>query len=66
MPSTTSATATADSSGKNTFTGFGSSPTGGTKTGAGPKVQATALGFGRTFGLAMVLSGVTAGIMWML
>ena len=66
MAATTSAAATAGSSGKNTFTGFGSSPTGGSQTGAGPKVQAAALGFGRTFGLTMVLSGITAGIMWML
>ena len=41
---------------------FGSKPT----SGAEPKVQALALGFGRTYGMAMVLAGVTGGFVFML
>ncbi len=50
--------------GDTTATGsvFGSKPT----SGAGPNVQGLVLGFGRTYGLAMVLAGVTGGFMLML
>ena len=41
---------------------FGSKPT----SGAGPNVQALALGFGRTYGLMMVLGGVTGGFILLL
>lgn len=50
--------------GDTTATGsiFGSKPT----SGAQPSVQALALGFGRTYGLAMVLAAVTGGFVFML
>lgn len=60
--STTDSAAT----GSNTYTGFGGSPTNPSKTGAAPKVQALALGFGRTYGLAMVLASVLGGFVVML
>lgn len=65
---TTGAASTADSTatGSNTYTGFGGSPTNPSKTDAAPKVQAVALGFGRTYGLAMVLAGLMGGFMLML
>jgi len=47
--------------GSSIYTGFGGSPTNPSKTGAAPVVQALALGFGRTYGLAMVLAGVMGG-----
>jgi len=52
--------------GSNTYTGFGGSPTNPSKTGAAPKVQALALGFGRTYGLAIVLLGVMGGFTFVL
>lgn len=59
----TGSASTADSTatGSNTYTGFGGSPTNPSKTGTAPKVQALALGFGRTYGLAMILAGVMGG-----
>jgi len=63
---TTGAASDSTATGSNTFTGFGGSPTNPSKTGAAPKVQALALGFGRTYGLAMVLAGVMGGFMVML
>ncbi len=59
-------TADSTATGSNTYTGFGNSPTNPSKTGAGPKVQALALGFGRTYGLAMVLAGVMGGFVLVL
>lgn len=59
-------TADSTATGSNTFTGFGNSPTDPTKSGARPRVQAVALGFGRTWGLTTVLAGVTGGFMFML
>ena len=68
MASTTTgsgaATAGATATGQNTFTGFGgTSPTG---TSAADRTQALALGFGRTYGLAIVLGSVCGGFMLVL
>ncbi|KAK4690272.1 hypothetical protein P7C71_g6477, partial [Lecanoromycetidae sp. Uapishka_2] len=49
------------------YTGFGSQPTGSSSSkNAAPATQALALGFGRTYGLVMVLGGVMGGFMFML
>lgn len=64
MASTTSgsgpsSTADTTATGQNTFTGgFGGSPTGASRSAAAARTQALALGFGRTYGLAMVLGGI--------
>jgi len=60
------ASGTADSTATgNVYTGFGGQPTGSSKSGA-PATQALAIGFGRAYGLIMVLGGVMGGFMFML
>ena len=71
MASTTSgsgpsSTAGSTATGQNTFTGFGGSPTGTSKSAGAARTQHLALGFGRTCGLATVLAGVCGGFMLLL
>ncbi|MCJ1455939.1 hypothetical protein MMC28_006296 [Mycoblastus sanguinarius] len=68
--STSGSTAsTADSTATGAYTGFGSGSTGSSsssKSAASDRAQALALGFGRSYGLAMILAGVSGGFMFML
>ena len=59
-----SGTADATTTG-NIYTGFGSQSTGSSKSDA-PAIQALTLGFGRTYGLAIVLGGIMAGFLILL
>lgn len=61
-----SSTADSTATGQNTFTGFGGSPTGTSKSAGAARTQDLALGFGRTYGLATVLAGVCGGFMLLL
>lgn len=57
---------TADTSASNTFTGFGGSSTGSSKSDAPARLQALALGFGGKYGLLVILGGMMGGFMFML
>ena len=62
MAATSAAGSQTDTAASATGSVFGSS----SNSGAGPNAQALALGFGWTYGLAMVLAGVTGGFIFIL
>ena len=59
--SSTGGTAAETSGGSSLYTGFGSSPTSSSKPGSSNNAQALAVGFGRVYGLAIVLTSVFGG-----